>query len=246
MNGFDRVSTISNEMMRLLLDKGIRDEKSIFFPNWVDTKEIKPIITNSVNVVIENQYRIKFNLPIDSVVLLYSGNIGEKQGIDIVIESARKLQSMTKIKFIICGAGSGYAKLKNLAEGLPNILWLPLQPKRHLNELLNMADIHLLPQIATYADLVMPSKLLGIFASGRPVIACAEKGSALYEVVDNNGINVKLGNALDFHDAIVNLCQNKKLREILGGNARKYALLHFEKEKILRSFEANLMILYND
>ena len=109
-----------------------------------------------------------------------------------------------------------------------------------------MADIHLLPQIATYADLVMPSKLLGIFASGRPVIACAEKGSALYEVVDNNGINVKLGNALDFHDAIVNLCQNKKLREILGGNARKYALLHFEKEKILRSFEANLMILYND
>jgi colanic acid biosynthesis glycosyl transferase WcaI len=245
MNGFDVVSTISNGMMSLLIHKGVSVKKIVLFPNWVDTKKIKPSLTNDLILRPINPYRIAFNLPAESIVVLYSGNIGEKQGLDIVVKSAQNLLYINSIKFIICGAGAGYSKLKKSAEGLSNVYWLPLQPLERLNDLLNVADIHLLPQLASYSELVMPSKLLGIFASGRPVIASSEMGTALYEAVNGKGINVNPGDCIEFSNAIKHLSENAQLRSTLGANARNYALLNFDKEIILNTFEANVMKFIN-
>ncbi len=155
-------------------------------------------------------------IPDDEIVVLYSGNMGEKQGLEIVIEAARALTDELALHFIMCGQGAAYARLRKLAEGLDNIKWLPLQPIDKLNELLNAADIHLLPQRADAADLVMPSKLTGILASGRPVVATAHPGTEVWNVVQGRGITVEPGNVEAFAGAIQKLAGDAERRKALG------------------------------
>src|SRR5262249_58295907 len=81
--------------------------------------------------------------------------------------------------FLLAGAGPMRAELERSAMNLPNIRFLPLQPPERFNEFLNVADIHLLPQRREASDLVTPSKLLAILASGRPVIATAPPESEI-------------------------------------------------------------------
>src|SRR5207244_12886087 len=123
-------------------------------------------------------------------VTLYSGSMGAKQGIEQLIEAARLLAGRPAIRIVICGDGAGLDKLKTMARDLPNVRFLPLQPPERLNALLNLADIHVLPQKPSVADLVMPSKLLGMLASGRPVVVTARQGSELAAVVGQCGVVV--------------------------------------------------------
>ena len=102
-----------------------------------------------------------------------------------------------------------------------------------LNDLLNLADVHLLPQRAEAADLVMPSKLTGMFASGRPVVATAEAGTQLAAAVRDCGVVVPPGDAERFSEAIVRLAEDTALRKGLGRNARLYAELTLDKKTIL-------------
>ena len=99
--------------------------------------------------------------------------MGYKQGLECIVDVAKQLQANSNIIFIICGDGAAREMLEKSADGLQNIQFLGLQPLEKLNQLLNTADIHILPQRADAADLVMPSKLLGMMASGRAVIATA-------------------------------------------------------------------------
>jgi len=91
------------------------------------------------------------------------------------------------------GRRSDDERLKRQAAGLANMHWLPLQPEERLNAFLNLASIHLLPQKEDAADLVMPSKLTGMLASGRPIIATAKPGTQVAQVVEQAGIVVEPG-----------------------------------------------------
>src|SRR5205823_5637381 len=93
-----------------------------------------------------------------------------------------------ELVFVICGHGAMYQQLRDRAAGLENIRWLPLQPLERLNDLLNLAEIHLLPQREEAADLVMPSKLTGMLASGRAILTTAHPGTAVAEVVQSSGV----------------------------------------------------------
>jgi len=171
----DRVSAISDRMVERLAAKGVRPERCILFPNWVDTKAVFPLETPS-------PYRAELGIAEDQLVALYSGNMGEKQGLEMLLDVARRLSSEPRIRFVFCGEGAARQRLFDAGRHLPNVHWLPLQPAERLNDLLNMADIYLLPQRADAADLVMPSKLVGMLASGRPVIATAEPGTQVAQV----------------------------------------------------------------
>src|SRR3990170_1399948 len=103
-------------------------------------------------------------------------------------EAARLLSDQTGLHFVFCGNGAGKTELLRLTQGLPNVRFLDLQLMNRLNDLLGLADIHLLPQRADAADLVMPSKLTGMLASGRPVVATASPGTQVAEVVEGCGI----------------------------------------------------------
>lgn len=117
---------------------------------------------------------------------------------------------------------------------------MDLQPLEHLSELLAMADIHLLPQRADAADIVMPSKLTEMLASGRAVVATAHVGTELANVVTGCGLVVPPEQPQAFFDAINTLARDAALRERLGAAGRAYAVAHLDRDAILGRFEAEL------
>lgn len=236
MRSFDRVSTISPNMLARLINKGVPQRNAVMFPNWVDTQAIVPIDGSS-------PMRAELGISADSIVALYSGNMGEKQGLEIVLDAAQKLAEDQNILFILCGDGAARNRLQEKYVHLKNVLWLPLQPLEKLNDLLNTADIHLLPQRADAADLVMPSKLTGMLASGRSVIATARSGTQLAEIVSNCGIVIEPEDADAFAHALKRLAGNREARLALGKAGRVFAEEHMGKNAVLNAFEKQLELL---
>jgi len=233
---FDCISTISPKMLRKLSQKGIDTEETFLFPNWVDTKQIYPLSGY-------NFLRDEFGLKKDDFIALYSGNMGEKQGLEIIVDVARKLESKKHIKFLICGDGPVRSRLIVLTSGLTNVKFIPLQPKGNLNSLLSLADIHLLPQRFEVTDLVMPSKLTGIFASGKPVVAIAYPETEVALVVKENGIIVRPGDIAGLENIIIWLAEHPMERERIGKAGRIYAVDRLDKDSILTQFEKKLYAL---
>ncbi len=160
MSKFARISTISGRMLQRLSSKGVPATRTILFPNWVDTAEIYPLAG-------PNCLRAELGISPDTLIALYSGNMGLKQGLHVLIEVSRKLVARRDLYFILCGDGPYREELMATAgQQCANLSFLPLQPADRLNDLLNLADIHLLPQLGGAANLVMPSKLTGMLASG--------------------------------------------------------------------------------
>lgn len=234
MNRFDTVSTISQRMLERLATKGVDGRQGFLFTNWVDAASIFPQQRG-------NALREELGIPGSKTVLLYSGNMGEKQGLEIIIESARLLSGRNDLLFILCGDGAVKNKLVDSAQGLDNALFIELQPLEKLNDLLNLADIHLLPQKSDVEDLVMPSKLLGIFASGKPVIATAHKGTQVAQAVTDRGLVTRPGDARAFTEAILALSDDPALRKRYGEAARSYCVENWSKAEVLSRFEQKLI-----
>lgn len=235
MRRFDRVSSISGPMVERLRKKGV-DGKSIRqFPNWADLEEIECLPPQAGGL------RTELDIEPSAVVALYSGNMGGKQGLEVLSGVAREfLNSCGNVVFVFCGSGAAKDLLVGECEGHPNVRFLPLQPRDRLNELLNMADIHLLPQRADAADLVMPSKLTGMLASGRPVVAGARDGTALAMAIEGCGIAVEPEDPRAMAAAVRKLAEDAALRKSLGGTARRFAEERLEKQKVLSAFECEI------
>jgi len=233
---FDGVSTISARMAEKLIGKGVPAARVRVVENWVNLDIVVPM--NGPIAL-----RSELGITAETCVVLYSGNMAEKQGLEIVVEAARLLRERHHITFILCGEGPARARLGRLSAGLPNIRFLALQPAERLNELLNLADIHLLPQRAEVADLVMPSKLTNMLASGRPVVSTAAPGTQVDEMVRRCGIVVPPGDVDAFAGAIELLAGNSSRRSELGRSGREYAESNWARDEILARFENELFAL---
>lgn len=220
-------------------------------------------------------YRAELKIPDGAVVALYSGNMGGKQGLEVLAELARlcgmgeptympntalahvitagaatdsiakKLEAppTPPVVFVFCGNGAGRADLVARCQGLPNVRFIDLQPAERLPDLLATADIHLLPQRADAADLVMPSKLTGMLASARAVVATAHTGTELATVVQTCGLVVPPEDAAALAQAVRTLAQNPALRHRLGAAGHAYAQANLDRESVLHRFEAELLYL---
>lgn len=233
---FDVVSTISHRMLERAADKGVAANRLALFPNWVDIAAVHPEMHC-------DDFRAELGAAPDQVIALYSGNMGGKQGLEILAQAAALLQANPRLLFVFCGNGAGRADLMAQCAGLPNVRFLDLQPLEKLGTMLASADIHLLPQRADAADLVMPSKLTGMLASGRAVVATAHAGTEVARVVEGCGLVVPPENPRAFADAIAALAEDAVTRERYGVSARRYAEENLEKEAVLRRFEAQLLKL---
>lgn len=178
---FDRVVTISNRMAEKLVEKGLAEEKISIVRNWVDLSHIYPMDEVS-------PYRTEFGFADDDFVVLYSGNIGAKQGLNVLLDAAERLKDDAHIHFVIAGEGPVKAELQARYAHLENLRFLPFQPYARLNEFLNMPDLHVLPQERGAADLVLPSKLGGMLASGKPILVTADEGTELAEFLGGAAI----------------------------------------------------------
>jgi colanic acid biosynthesis glycosyl transferase WcaI len=242
MRSFDVVSTISSSMLSKAKNKRVESKKLLIFPNWVDVPAFD--VSNSDDE--RFAYRERLGIPHDKIVALYSGNMGAKQGLESLAELAIMCNSnlnLASVYFVFCGSGVGREMLFERTQNLTNVKFLDLQPAALLPKFFNMIDIHLLPQRADIADLVMPSKLTGMLASGRPVLASANAGTELAKVLDGLGIVVEPGNLKALFDGFMRLYGDSALRSRLGIAGRIYAQKYLDREKVLFDFENYLLKL---
>ncbi len=229
----DVVSSISAGMIKKIEDKYKREV--VFFPNWVDTNLFYPLKQKS-------DLKKEFNFNELDTIILYSGAIGEKQGLETILDSAEELKHYSNLKFVICGSGPYKEKLSEMKEkrNLNNIYFLPLQPLEKLNNFLNMADVHLVIQKANATDLVMPSKLSAILSVGGVAIVTANEGSSLFDIISNHkmGILVEPENSKAFVNALDNILKSDQV--IINQNARLYAERYLSIDEIFRSFKIHM------
>jgi len=237
LRGFTRVSTISAAMARRAAQKGVEAERVVLLPNWVDLEAIRP---RGPAERAANPYRRALGLPDGALVLQYSGSMNKKQGLDLLVAVIRELVDLPNLVWLLAGEGPTKEALAEATAGLAQVRLLPLQPAARLNDWLNLADVHLLPQKAGAADLVLPSKLLGILASGRPLVASSPASSELGQLAEQAGLRVEPEDPGAFAAALRRLVADPDLRERLGTQARQLAVERFGQEAVLRELERKL------
>jgi colanic acid biosynthesis glycosyl transferase WcaI len=196
LKGFDRIITISERMSARLVEKTGKAEQVAIVRNWVDLEHIYPLGRKSA-------YRHELGYADDDFIVLYSGNIGAKQGLDTLLDAAAKLENQHKIKFVIAGEGPAKRGLMEKYGRLANVSFLPFQPYEKFNEFMNLANLHALPQDRGAADLVLPSKLGGMLASGAPVVVTADEGTELANFLGDSAIITPPGDADALSRAVV-------------------------------------------
>lgn len=225
------VSTIGEGMKKRLLKKGVKEDRIFLLPNWVDTEFIKPLE--------EVPLKLDLGFKKEDKIVLYSGSMGEKQGLEIILIIAEKLKDEASLFFVFCGAGGSKERLKELAskKNLCNVRFLNVQPYEKLDQLLNMADIHLVLQKKAASDLVFPSKLLSILSAGALAIVTATRHTELHDLIMQKemGIIIEPENQDALYSAIwENLNKNNNSLKV---NARKFAVEELSIGKILHKFE---------
>lgn len=225
---FDKVITISNRMMEKLAEKGVAENRLALVRNWVDLSHIYPMQVPSL-------YRAELGFVESDFVVLYSGNIGAKQGLNVLLDAAERLTDAKHIHFVVAGEGPMKASLQKAYGHLANLRFLPFQPYARLNEFLNMADLHVLPQDKGAADLVLPSKLGGMLASGKPVLVTAEDGTELAEFVRGAANIVPPGDAQQLAWAIAALSSSSETRCFFD------RVSDLQQEKALKLIHMNCM-----
>ena len=244
---FHRVSSISGMMVNRTEQKGVPPARAVLFPNWVDVDAVYPLGEGAG----ANEFRRVLELE-GKVIVLYSGNMGNKQGLELLAPLARAFApggayADARVHFLFCGDGAFRPSLEGMVGGLENVTLLGLQPMSELNELLNAADIHLLPQRAGAADLVMPSKLTGMLSSGKAVLATADPGTQVARVVAHPqrpcGIVVPAEDAEALYAALAGMVADEDLRCGLGKAGREYAVRFLGREEVLTRFEQDLLAM---
>ncbi len=237
MSGFDRYSTISPQMCARLEAFDFAVSKVVELRNWAEIDLVRVLDRPSP---FRDEWRIG-----DRQVVLYSGNIALKQGIGILIDAARRLVARDDICLVICGNGPKRAELQAEAADLPNVMLCDLQPVERLSDLLGLASVHVLPQLAGAADLVLPSKLTNMLASGRPIIATAGPGTGLAAEVEGCGLVTPPGDGGALANAIEHLIDNPDLASALGRVARVRATERWLKETILTRLVGQVKVLHD-
>ncbi|UKT62230.1 WcaI family glycosyltransferase [Pedobacter mucosus] len=233
MKQADFVCTISPGMLAKVSKKATQPIH--LFPNWVDTEAFHPI-------EMKNELKKAWGFDIREKIVLYSGSIGEKQGLESLIPIAKSFQRTTLVKFIICGDGPYKKTLMEMAtkENLTNLSFLPLQPKHIFNEFLNMTDVHLIIQKKNSCDLMMPSKLTAILSCGGLALVTAETGSTLHSIITEHdmGVVIDCENEVTLRKALLNCClQDHSTKHI---NARLYAERFLNQDVILNKLMMDL------
>ncbi len=161
-----------------------RPERVEVIPNFVDTERIAPAER-------ENAYRREFGLE-GRTVVMYAGNVGLSQSLDLVVTAARRLQEREELVFVVNGGGSGLDGLRREAAGLKNLRFVPMQPRERLSEVLAAADVHLVPLRTGLARSSVPSKLYSVLAAARPVLASVDPGTEVATTLDRAGAGVSV------------------------------------------------------
>jgi len=215
----DRVVAIGNTMKRRLIEKGVRPDRVCVIPNWTDVGEITPQPR-------DNAWAREHGLD-GRFVVMHSGNIGHAQDLETLIRAAKLIEEDDDPLVVLIGFGARHANHAALAEtlGVRNIRFLPYQPRDVLSQSLSSADVHFVGLGRGLAGYVVPSRLYGILAAGRPVIAAAEEDSETVELVREVGCGLVIppGDPELLAATIRSLNSGEHDLESMGRRGRQYA-----------------------
>ena len=229
------VSGISGGMIDAYRRKGVPEEKIYLFPNWIP--DAPPEVSAGADGA---SFRREYGIGAETPLIAYSGNVGMKQGLEVVVEAARGGVA----HWAICGEGAAKPALEAAIAADPQsgARLYPLQPDDRYKALLREADVSLITQQKGTGQFFFPSKLLSILQYGRPVLAVADEASELARATREGGfgIVVEPGDAAGLRAAA---------QEIIGASAERKAewaargrgwVDQFRRSRVLGEFETRL------
>lgn len=228
----DAVTVLSDDLHRNLAEK-TDPAKVRVIPNFVDTEAIRPAER-------DNDYRRELGLSADQTVIMYAGNIGYSQPLELIVAAARELQDRPDIHFVINGSGSGRAAVEAAAVGLDNVTFRDLQPVERLPQVLAAGDVHLVLLRKGLAASSVPSKTYSILAAGRPIICSVDEGTEVVRLVEgaDAGIAVPPEDAAAFTAAVRELADDPQRRTAAGERARAHVEAAFSPASVAAAYEA--------
>jgi colanic acid biosynthesis glycosyl transferase WcaI len=226
-----RVSGITQGMLRAFRSKGVPESKLVYFPNAIDLKSVEPDPARG-------DFRQRHGFTSHEFIAVYAGNLGVKQGLDVLLQTAPLLRD-ERVRLLICGDGAQREVLAARAREmkLPNVSMLPLQAGRDYRALLVDADLCFITQQAGAGNSFFPSKLLGLLAESKPVVTVAapECELALSLAEGNFGVNVAPGRPQELADLLDALANDPQRLAEFGAAGRRY-VQQFDKGRVFRKF----------
>jgi glycosyltransferase involved in cell wall biosynthesis len=233
----DRVVAIGETMRERLEEKGARSGRVHVIPNWVDTQRLQPLRKDN-----EWTHARRFD---DKFVVMHSGNVGHAQDLDSLVRAGTFLRDLDDLVIAIIGMGARHAELVGLAKLLEvdAVRFLYYQPRDVLQQSLSAADVHVIGLAPGLAGYVVPSRLYGVLAVGRPVIAAADPESETAQVVERVGCGIVvppgrpelLARAIrDAHDGKLDL-------EEMGARGRAWVELEADRSVAVRRYRDLLL-----
>lgn len=218
----DAVTVLSDDLQQNLVRKlegrvADPEDRVRVIPNFVDTERIEPRDPES------GTYRRENGL-VGKQVVMYAGNVGFSQSLELVVAAAQQLVDRPDVVFVVNGGGSARADLEAAAADLPNLRFVDFQPKERLPEVLAAADIHVVPLKRGLAASSVPSKTYSIMAAGRPLVASVDEGTEVARVVERAeaGIAVPPDDPDAFLAALTKLLDGPELADQMGRAARRF------------------------
>ena len=239
----DRVVAIGDAMAaRVAQMRGVSPDQLHVIHNWADGRAIVPLAPEA------NPLRAAWGVK-DLFVVGYSGNLGRVHEFDTLLDAARSLRHDAGIRFLVVGRGPRLAHVRERVESerLSNVIFAPHQDREHLGESLSVPDMHLCVLRANFEGLVVPSKLYGALAAGRPTIfigdPAGEAASILARV--QGGFAVATGDADGLARAIRRLRDAPDEARLLGMRARQAFEREFDMPVAMRQWENVLALAAN-
>jgi glycosyltransferase involved in cell wall biosynthesis len=211
------VAIASADFRRYLRDVGVEDSRILDFPNW--SHLAAPTTSRAAT-------KQRLGWPADRTVVLHAGNMGLKQGLEQVVDAARRADARAApVVFVLMGEGSQRQALETMARGVERLRFLPLQHEDELANVLNAADVLLISERSTVIDMSLPSKLTSYFAAGRPVVAAVPPdGSTAREVLrSGGGLVVPIGDPDELNRVVGRISEDAEWAGTLGMAGRRYA-----------------------
>lgn len=220
----DKIIVISEDFKKNILAKGVPDDKIEIVYNWVDEKTIVPV--NKEN----NPLYDEFGIDREKFTLVYAGNLGNAQNIEIILDGASRLP---EVQFALFGTGGLENEIRSWIkkEGLKNVHLNPIQPYERVSCVYSLGDACLVSCKEGLGGSALPSKTWAIMSCGRPVIASFDEGELKETLEKNNcGVFTHAGNVNEFVEGIKQLASNPQRCKEMGNNARRFILQNLTKE----------------
>ena len=233
-NNTDKIIAISEDIKRTLVEeKGIPADKVVVVYNWVDSDAVVPIAKE------ENPLFEEFGLNREKFHVVYAGNLGNAQNINIVVEAAARLRDNENVEFVVFGSGGLESDIRARieTEGLKNLRLLPLQPVERVKYVYSLGDVCLVSCKEGLGGSAMPSKTWSILSCGRPVLANFDEGELQMILTKNQlGVFTKAGDLEGFVEAISQLAAEPEKCEKMGARGRQFILDNLTKDAGTRKY----------